>query len=147
MAAIARATGGLSSMMSRGEIIIGIGCDRGTSQRTLEVAIDRALALAGRRRDAVAALATIDGKRDEPALLALSAQRGWQIYFYSAVQLAEVKVPNPSETVLRHMGTPAVSEAAAMLAAGGNGNLILEKQKYRGDDHRNVTVSIVGLGN
>nr|VFJ42309.1 MAG: cobalt-precorrin 5A hydrolase [Candidatus Kentron sp. FW] len=98
--------------------MIGIGCDRGTSQETLETAIDRALMFAGRTREVVAGLATIDKKSDELGLLALSGQYGWPLYFYTAARLSRVPVPNPSETVRKHMGIPAVSEAAVMLAAG-----------------------------
>ena len=139
----------------RGKIIIGIGCDRGTSQQTLEEALDRGLALAGRTRDAVAGLASIDKKSDEVGLLALSERHDWPLYLYTAVRLSEVPVPNPSETVRKHMGTPAVSEAAALLAAGmgaaetgatgtGVAGLILEKYKYRGNDGKHVTISIAG---
>lgn len=130
-------------MILPGKIIIGVGCDRGTSQQTLEEAIHRALALAGRTRDTVAGLASIDKKSDEPGLLSLSTRHGWPMHFYSAARLSKVPVPNPSETVRKHMGTPAVSEAAAVLAAGVE-HLILEKSKYRGGDGKNVTVSIAG---
>lgn len=130
------------------EIILGIGCDRSTSLQTLEIAVDQALGLADLPRDRVVALATIYGKRDEGALLALSARHHWPLHFYSAAQLASQEVPNPSETVRRHMGTPAVAEAAAMLAANtGMEDLLLEKHKYHGDDGKNVTVSIVRVRN
>lgn len=126
------------------KLVLGIGCDRGASQQTLESAIDQALALVDQPHSAVTALATIDQKSDEEALLALAAQHGWPLHFYSAGELATVTVPNPSETVRKYMGTPAVAEAAAMLAArGGVENLILEKHKYRGSDGKNATVSIV----
>jgi len=128
------------------KLILGMGCDRGTSQQTLETAIDQALAMTAQPRTAVTALASIDKKNDEIGLLALSTQHGWPLFFFSAKQLAQVTVPNPSEMVRKHMGTPAVAEAAALLAANtGVENLILEKHKYRGDDGKNATVSIVRL--
>ena len=41
------------------------------------------------------------------------------------------------------MGTPAVAEAAALLAANGRmEDLVLEKFKFRGPDGKNATVSI-----
>ncbi|VAW99545.1 hypothetical protein MNBD_GAMMA23-1866 [hydrothermal vent metagenome] len=125
-------------------IILGVGCDRNTSQQTLEHAIDLALKQASLTRDTVQALATIDKKNDEVALLALSAEHHWPLYFYSAEQLTEVEVPNPSEIVRKYMGTPAVAEAAAILAAKTNmKDLIVEKFKYLGEDKKNATVSIV----
>lgn len=129
-------------------LVLGMGCDRDTSQLTLETAIDQALAIIGASRNCITALATIDKKSDEVALLALSSQHGWPLYFFTAEQLAHVEVPNPSEVVRKYMGTPAVAEAAAMLAANcGVEHLILEKHKYRGDDDKNATVSIVRLCN
>lgn len=129
------------------KVVLGIGCDRGISQHTLETAVDQALALIDHTRAIVSALATIDKKCDEEALLALAAQQGWPMHFYSAKQLSEVPVPNPSAVVEKYMGTPAVAEAAALLAAQTDcKDLILEKHKYRGNDNKNATVSIVRLG-
>jgi len=128
------------------KVILGMGCDRGTSQQTLELAIDLALKEANLSRDVVHALATIDKKDDEVALLDLSSEYGWPLNFYSAEQLAKVDVPNPSEVVRKYMGTPAVSEAAAILAANTDmKDLIIEKMKYLGADGKNATVSIVRM--
>ncbi len=81
------------------------------------------------------------------ALLALAQQQGWPLHFFSAEQLAQVEVPNPSAVVLKYMGTPAVAEAAALLAAQKNMNdLLVEKYKYLGADGKNATVSIVSDG-
>jgi len=130
------------------KIILGMGCDRGTPLQTLETAIDLALKAAGLSRNAVTALATIDKKNDEVALLSLSSKHQWPLHFYTAEQLSQVNVPNPSEVVLKYMGTPAVAEAAALLAAKTDMNdLIIEKFKYRGEDKKNATVSIVRLQN
>ncbi len=128
------------------KIILGIGCDRNTVLETLEIAVDRALKETQQTYAAVVALATIDKKKDEVAMLELSRKRNWPLRFYSAEQLAQVAVPNPSAVVLKYMGTPAVSEAAAMLAGNtGIDDLLLEKFKYRGEDNKNATVSIVRL--
>jgi len=129
-------------------VILGIGCDRGTSLQTLEVAINIALQQANLDRHAIHALATIDKKNDEVALLSLSAEHQWPLCFYTAEQLSEVEVPNPSEVVRKYMGTPAVAEAAALLAANTNmKDLIVEKVKHLGDDNKNATVSIVRMHN
>ena len=122
-------------------VAAGLGCDRGTPLATVETALERALASAGMTRENVAVLASIDAKADEQAFLQLSSAQGWPLRFYPAAQLAEVAVPNPSETVRRHMGTPSVSEAAALLAASSS-TLVVEKFKLRGADGRNVTVSL-----
>ncbi len=128
------------------KIILGVGCDRNTVLKTLETAIDLALLEIEQKHDSVVSMATIDKKNDEVALLELSRKRNWPLQFYPAEQLAQVEVPNPSEVVRKYVGTPAVSEAAAMLAANtGIKDLLLEKFKYRGEDDKNATVSIVRL--
>ena len=72
---------------------------------------------------------SIDVKKDEPLVRSLrSAGIGAQFQFFTAQELASVSVPNPSETVERHVGTPSVSEAAAILGAG-EGQLLVEKMK------------------
>ena len=130
-------------------VAVGLGCDRGTPLATLQQALDEALAAAGARLLDVAALASIDLKADEPGLLALAALHGWPITFYTPAQLADVPVPNPSETVRKFTGSPSVSEAAALLMAATvagqlvpGTTLLVEKYKHRGADGRNATVSI-----
>lgn len=126
--------------------ILGMGCDRGTSIETLTTAINNALAQKTIKHEYIDSLATIDKKNDEAALLQLSKLNNWPVYFYTAKQLAAVEVPNPSEVVMKYMGTPAVAEAAAMLAANtGIENLILEKYKFKGKDNKNATISIVRI--
>lgn len=130
--------------MSR--VALGLGCDRGTSLRTLEGAVQRALAAVGLGLAAVEAVATIDQKRDEEAILSLAQGRGWPLRFFSAQELSRVDAPSPSETVRKYMGTPAVAEAAAVLAAGSyRVELLLEKYKYRGDDGKHATVSVASI--
>jgi cobalt-precorrin 5A hydrolase/precorrin-3B C17-methyltransferase len=96
---------------------LGMGCERDTSLTVLERLVQRVLSQSGLAEAAVAGLASIDRKGDEPALLALAAARGWPLKLFTAAQLAPVVVPNPSEAVAREMGTASVAEAAAWLAA------------------------------
>ena len=127
-------------------LALGIGCDRGTPAATIALVIEQALAACGARVDDVAAVASIDLKADEAGLLEVAQTNGWKIAFYSAAELAVVDVPNPSETVRRHTGTPSVSEAAALLAgAVDKSQLLIEKHRLRGPDGRNATVSIARM--
>ncbi|WP_426344039.1 cobalamin biosynthesis protein [Pseudoduganella sp. R-32] len=124
---------------------IGLGCDRGAMLQTVREAVHAALREAGAQPGQVSAAASITLKRDEEALLAFAQECGWPLHFYAPEELAAVPVPNPSETVRRYTGTPSVSEAAALLAAGAGTPmtaLVVEKFKLRGVDNRNVTVSI-----
>lgn len=75
---------------------------------------------------AIADYATICEKREEPVIKQLQTRQ--TVHFYTADELKTVDVPTPSEVVQKHMGTPSVSEAAALLASDG-GRLVLNKQK------------------
>lgn len=125
------------------KVILGIGCDRDTPMASIETAVLNALGEAQLSIDNVRCLASIDKKSDETGLLAFAEKYYWQIDFYTAEQLAQIEVPNPSEVVRKYVGTPAVAEAAALLSAHTEmQDLLVEKYKYRGTDNRNATVSI-----
>lgn len=127
---------------------MGLGCDRGVALDTVREAVRDALAAAGAQPAQVVAAASITLKKDEAALLALAKEHGWPLHFYEAHELAAVEVPHPSETVRHYTGTPSVSEAAALLAAGPDTPmtaLVVEKHKHKGADGRNATVSIARI--
>ncbi len=71
---------------------------------------------------------TIDVKQDEEFCAMLKDEYNEELVFYTAEELAKVDVPNPSKTVEKHVGTPSVCEAAAILGAN-NGKLIVPKVK------------------
>ncbi len=79
---------------------------------------------------------TIDIKADEPFTRLLRDKYHKSIGFFTAEQLAAVNVPNPSETVAKHVGTPSVCEAAAILGSN-HGKLIVPKIKGK-----NFTVAL-----
>ena len=71
---------------------------------------------------------TIDVKADEPFVEELQKVHEAEVVFFTADELAQVEVPNPSPTVEKHVGTPSVCEAAAILGAN-HGELIIPKMK------------------
>ena len=71
---------------------------------------------------------TIDVKADEPFCSLLRDKHGKDVTFFSAEELAAVDVPHPSATVQKHVGTPSVSEAAAILGSN-HGHLVVTKLK------------------
>jgi len=111
---------------------LGVGCERGSSLELLRGAVDRALQTAELAPEAVAGLASITLKNDEPALLALANERHWPLKFFAAGELKTQSVPNPSAVVAAEVGSPSVAEAAALCAAGAGADLRLEKQITRG---------------
>ena len=83
---------------------------------------------------AIRTISSIEEKKHEEVLKLLAD--AYELHLYTASQLSQVDVPTPSEVVDKYMGTPSVSEASALLTAGG-GPLILQKQKCE-----NFTVAI-----
>ena len=73
---------------------------------------------------------TIDVKEDEEFCAMLEDEYDEEVVFYTAEELAAVDVPNPSDTVAKHVGTPSVCEAAAILGSN-NGKLIIPKIKVK----------------
>ena len=71
---------------------------------------------------------TIDLKQDEEFCAALKEETNEDVAYYTAEELAQVEVPNPSATVEKHVGTPSVCEAAAILGSN-HGQLIVPKIK------------------
>ena len=110
---------------------VGIGCERNTSLSLVEKAITEVLATAGLAEAAVAGIASAARKSDEPALHELSRTRAWPFRTFAEHDLASIDVPNPSEVVRKEMGTASVAEAAALLAAGDNSQLIQPKRISR----------------
>jgi cobalt-precorrin 5A hydrolase len=111
-------------------LVLGIGCDRGTSLPMLERGVATLLERHVLSDKSVKALATIDRKADEPALLALAQKRGWPLQTFTAAELDAVPgIENPSAVVEKHVGTRGVAEPAALLAAGAD-RLLVGKQIY-----------------
>jgi cobalt-precorrin 5A hydrolase len=110
-------------------LVLGIGCRRGTPFSTLDAFVKKTLAEYRIAFHSITTLATADIKADEDALQLLAQRYGWQIETYAAEALKTVTaILNPSERVQRLVGTPSVSEAAALLSSNG-GELIVPKQK------------------
>ena len=109
-------------------LILGIGCRRGTPEAAIAAAADAAMA--GLAPEAVAGVATIDLKKDEPGLLAFCARRGLPLTTYSAEALAAVEGDfTPSAFVRGITGVDNVCERAA---AAAGGRIIVPKQANNG---------------
>jgi len=127
-------------------LVLGIGCDRGTAPELVERGVDALLMQHGLCRRAVKAVATIDKKQDEPALLALCERSGWPLHVYPAEALDGVAgIENPSETVKRHVGTRGVSEPAALLAAGASALLVPKHSYTEPGAGRSMTLAVARI--
>ena len=99
---------------------------------------------------------TIDVKQDEEFVEMLEDEYDEEVVFFTAEELAAVEVPNPSDVVASHVGTPSVCEAAAILGSN-HGKLIIPKIKgknwtaalaidYKHLRERKGHIEIVGAG-
>jgi cobalamin biosynthesis protein CbiG len=124
--------------------VLGLGCERGTpSAEVLALAVD-ALEAAGIKGAELAAVASIDGRREEAAILAVAAHFSVPVVFFDAPRLEEEtpRLQNPSEIVFARVGCHGVAEAAALAAIGEDAELVLGKIKSA---HATAAVARVGL--
>lgn len=109
-------------------IVVGAGCSLRCPPGELLALVDGALAEAGLAAADVVALATVDRRAHEPAIVAAASGRGWTLELHGAEALRTVAVPTPSPVVDAHVGTPSVAEAAALLSAGA-ATLLVPKRR------------------
>jgi cobalt-precorrin 5A hydrolase len=113
--------------------VIGIGCRRGVSVEQIHAAVFAALGT--RPLASTRALASIDSKKDETALLEFAAGQGLPLQFFSKQHIAQIGT-GASERVQALLGIDGVCEPCALLASH-NGRIIVPKTVTGG-----VTVAI-----
>ncbi|MEM8620055.1 MAG: precorrin-3B C(17)-methyltransferase [Actinomycetota bacterium] len=106
-------------------LVVGVGASTDAPAAAASEILARALENAGLARASLSTVATIDRRATDPVVTAI----GLPTTSFQSSELAAVVVPNPSDVVLDEVGTPSVSEAAALLAAGPDAELLVEKQK------------------
>lgn len=124
--------------------VLGLGCERGTPDAEVMALAVEALKAAGIGGAELAAVASIDSRRNEAAILAVAAHFSVPAVFYDAVRL-EAETPrlrNPSEIVFARVGCHGVAESAALAAIGADAELVLGKIKSR---HATAAVARIGL--
>lgn len=119
--------------------VLGLGCARNADPAEMWDLVQSVLADAGIAEGAVAAVASIDLKGDEPAMIETAKRLGVPLRLFTAAELeAEVaRLQNPSDVVFAEVGCHGVSEGAALAIVGASGSLRIAKQKTA-----NVTVAL-----
>ncbi len=127
-------------------LVLGIGCDSGTSLEMMERGVRSLLEKRGLSFVSIKEIATIDIKKDEPAIYDLSKKFGWPVRAYPAAELDVAPgIENPSETVKKYVGTRAVAEPACLLAAGAE-KLLAPKQVYTEPGaNRSMTLAVARI--
>ncbi len=114
-------------------LVVGVGCSSDATPEEVSSAIALTMSEANLADEAISNFATIDIRKDHPAITALNRPT----QFFTSSQLAEIAVPNPSDTVRESVGSASVAEAAAILSSRSIGSLISPKRKFRA-----VTVAV-----
>lgn len=113
--------------------VVGMGCRKNKDTEELLDFYMKTLEKAMVEPGEVYALASIDKKRDEPGLLAISERMRIPFFTYTAEELNRVGAcVHSSEFVKAHVGVDNVCERAALAGCEANGTLIYEKQAFDG---------------
>ena len=91
--------------------------------------------------ESISSISTIEQKKDEALLQNLKEAFEASVNIYSAEELSNIDVPNPSEKALEAVGCSSVSEAAAILASNRS-ELIITKQKCNLDSGPTFTFAL-----
>lgn len=111
--------------------VLGLGCARGAEPSDMWALVTETLDTYGIASEAIAAVASIDLKGDEPAMIETAARLGVPLRLFTAEDL-EAETPrlaNPSDVVFAEVGCHGVSEGAALACAGPEASLVVEKEK------------------
>ncbi|WP_064705276.1 cobalamin biosynthesis protein [Rhizobium bangladeshense] len=111
--------------------VLGLGCERGTPPAEVLALAVEALEAVGIGADELAAIASIDSRRQEAAILAVARHFDVPALFFDAPRLEREtpRLKNPSAIVFSRVGCHGVAEAAALAAIGDHAELVLGKIK------------------
>lgn len=121
-------------------LVLGVGCNRGTSARAISEVVQATCAQENIAFQAISRLASIDLKKDEAGLLEFAAAHRLPLDFYSKDQLNQVKNTATSAAVLAATGAKGVAEPAALLSTGPQARLLVPKKKWT-----DVTTAIAAM--
>ncbi|WP_282609987.1 precorrin-3B C(17)-methyltransferase [Pelagibius sp. Alg239-R121] len=112
-------------------LALGVGCERNADPEELLGLVHKTLEAQSLAAGAVAVVASIDVKADEPAVHAVADHLGVPARFFSAddLEAESPRLATPSDLVFREVGCHGVSEGAALATTGSAGKLVQAKQK------------------
>lgn len=120
---------------------LGVGCRKECNPEGVTENIFHALESARLSPLALASVSTIDLKKDEPLVHDIARKAGVSLHVYTADELKDIEVPNPSEKVTEVTSVPGVAETCALKSAS-NTRLLLEKQKHKLSEGNDFTFAV-----
>lgn len=128
-------TGGAIRFYPR-NLVIGMGCNRGTPREEFVQALQELLGSLSLSPLSVRNIASIDVKNDEQGLLDFAAQYEWRVDFFSRDQINRITNVEVSDAAMKAVGAIGVAEPTALLSAG-NTTLFSRKRKWQ-----NITMAV-----
>lgn len=120
---------------------LGVGCRKNCNPQGIAEYIGNTLEIEKIALASIQDISTIDIKKDEPLMKILQQHFGnLPLNIFSADDLQEIKVPNPSLKVKEVTSVFGVSESTAI--KGANGPLILQKQKNKLSEGNDFTFAV-----
>ena len=122
---------------------LGFGCRKQCDTAGIPQFIEEEILKAGFSPLSLASISTIDLKKDEPLLQEL--QKQWpqaSVNIFTADELRDVAVPNPSQKAFEVTGCYGVAEGAALKSS--EGLLLIEKQKCKLTEGNDFTFALAG---
>ena len=120
-------------------LVVGVGLHWDTSKDTIKEGVEFCMKKFNLSPKSIARFSSIKKESDVVGLQELAKEWGIPVDYFEKEQLAQIAIPNPSETVQAFEGTPSVSEASSLRSSGGK--LVVEKQKFP----PNLTVAIARI--
>jgi len=121
---------------------LGVGCRKECNPEGISKYIAGLLHQNNIAISSIKDISSIDIKKDEPLLKKLQAYfENVPVNIYTANDLKDIEVPNPSEKVKEITAVNGVSESTAIKSANG-GSLILEKQKGKLSEGNDFTFAV-----
>ena len=121
---------------------LGVGCRKNCNPEGVTEYIFHSLEAKHLSPLALATVSTIDLKEKEALVDEITRKAGnIPVHIYDPIELAEIKIPNPSKKVLEVTSVPSVAEASA-LATSLNDRLLVEKQKGKLSEGNDFTFAV-----
>lgn len=117
-------------------LVVGIGCNRGTSIDEFEEAVTELFTDLQLSRKSIRNIASIDKKNDEVGLLQFAEKNNWRIDFFNKTCINSLNNLEISFAALKAVGAIGVAEPTSLLSAESN-LLISRKRKWK-----NVTMAV-----
>ena len=121
---------------------VGVGCKRGTSADAIREAIEKTFASNSLSPLAIQTLCSIDAKSDEAGIIEAAGLLNARPVFFAPGELDGIPVTTPSPKAMEQFNIPGVAEPCALLSAGKNARLIVEKQTFPG-----ITIAVAKAAN